>query len=192
MNGATNSVDRPKCRQNLSPKTMNPLNKSRPPCSNSAPGRFRAQRAFSLVEVTLALGIISFAFVAIFGMLPVALDTARDSIDRTRGAQIAQRLFAETQQTPFDQLGSLVGSVFWFDGDGEEIASATADSIGGPAGYVYSATLAQSGAGPGAAFSGTRTSTMLVKVAKNRDVTRLAGDQKPLLQEAFVVADTAL
>ncbi len=171
---------------------MNPPIKSRPPCSKSAPDRFRAPRAFSLVEITLALGIISFAFVAIFGMLPVALGTARDSIDRTRGAQIVQRLFAETQQTPFDQLGGLVGSVFWFDGDGEEIASATAASIGGPAGYVYSATLAQSGAGSGAAFTGTRTSTMLVKVAKNRDVTRLAGDQEPLLQEAFVVADTAL
>jgi uncharacterized protein (TIGR02598 family) len=171
---------------------MNSPSKSHLHCSKPAPGRSRAQRAFSLVEVTLALGIISFAFVAIFGMLPVALDSARDSIDRTRGAQIAQRLFAETQQTPFDQLGSLVGSVFWFDGEGEEIASATADSGGGPAGYVYSATLSQSGAAPGAAFSGTRTSTMLVKIAKNRDVTGLTRDQKPLLQEAFVVADTAL
>ncbi len=68
---------------------------------------WRAQRAFSLVEVVLALGIIAFAFVANIGMLPVGLQTFRDSADKTQTTQIAQNLLAEAQQTPFENLGAL-------------------------------------------------------------------------------------
>ena len=51
--------------------------------------------AFSLVEVVIALGIISFAVIAIVGMLPVALKSSQDSMRETDATLIAQRIFSE-------------------------------------------------------------------------------------------------
>jgi uncharacterized protein (TIGR02598 family) len=56
--------------------------------------RCRNVRAFSLVEVVLALGVVAFAVVAILGMLPVGLDTSHAAQDNTRAPQIAQSIFA--------------------------------------------------------------------------------------------------
>ena len=58
---------------------------------NARPSSFRA---FSLVEVTLALGIIAFALVAILGLLPVGMKTAQDSHEQARATDILN--FAST------------------------------------------------------------------------------------------------
>jgi uncharacterized protein (TIGR02598 family) len=49
---------------------------------------------FSLVEVVLALGVISVAIVAILGLIPIGLQTGHSSQDDTRAAQIAQTVLA--------------------------------------------------------------------------------------------------
>ena len=66
-----------------------------PPAPLPTPSR--SVKAFSLIEVLLAIGIVSFAVVAIVGMLPIALNTAKDSMLETDAAIIAQRVFAELQ-----------------------------------------------------------------------------------------------
>jgi uncharacterized protein (TIGR02598 family) len=78
---------------------------------------------FTLVEVTLAIGIISFAFVAMFGMLPVGLNLSRQAMDTTIEAQIVQQLKTQALQTDFSQLGTLdqVGDYF-FDEQGKPSA----------------------------------------------------------------------
>src|SRR4051812_25727140 len=50
--------------------------------------------AFSLVEVVLALGVVSFAIVAILGVLPTGLQTGKASQDETRATQIAQAILS--------------------------------------------------------------------------------------------------
>ena len=59
---------------------------------------------FSLVEVTLALGIISFAMVTLIGLLPVSYTSFRASARSVTSTQLAQRIFAEMQQTDFANL----------------------------------------------------------------------------------------
>jgi uncharacterized protein (TIGR02598 family) len=54
-------------------------------------------KGFSLVEVVLALGIVSFSLVGILSMFPVALDTATDSKNETRVTFIAQSIFSDLQ-----------------------------------------------------------------------------------------------
>lgn len=54
----------------------------------------RNQKAFSLVEVTLAVGIVAFAFLAIVGLLPVGLKSARDAGLRNAVA-MTERTLAE-------------------------------------------------------------------------------------------------
>lgn len=64
-------------------------------------------RGFSLVEVVLALGICSFAMVAIFGMIPIGLSTFRDAMDTTAQSQIVQRLASDTLLTDYGNLANL-------------------------------------------------------------------------------------
>jgi len=51
--------------------------------------------AFSLIEIVLALGIISFALVGIIGLFPVAMKSALESQRETRAAHIAQQIFTD-------------------------------------------------------------------------------------------------
>jgi len=59
-------------------------------------------KGFSLVEIVLALGIMSFALVGILGLFPAALETARDSKAETRIAIIAQSLLTEIRTSQDD------------------------------------------------------------------------------------------
>jgi uncharacterized protein (TIGR02598 family) len=75
-----------------------------------------SRSAFSLVEVVLALGVISFAIVAILGVFPVGLNTSHSAQDETRAPQIAQMILASlsSQALKRDAAGQPV-----LDGTGE-------------------------------------------------------------------------
>lgn len=55
----------------------------------------RSFRGFSLVEIVVALAIISFALVAIIGLFPVAMSAAKEGRNETRAASIAQLIFGQ-------------------------------------------------------------------------------------------------
>jgi uncharacterized protein (TIGR02598 family) len=59
---------------------------------------------FSLVEIVLTIGIVSFAFVGVIGLLPAGMGVYRSSMNTSIGAQIAQRVLNEAQQTEFSVL----------------------------------------------------------------------------------------
>jgi uncharacterized protein (TIGR02598 family) len=58
----------------------------------------RHHSAFSLVEVTLALGVAAFALVAIFGLLPVGLNSNQASIEQTTATSLATRISADLRK----------------------------------------------------------------------------------------------
>jgi uncharacterized protein (TIGR02598 family) len=64
----------------------------------------RNGEGFSLIECALALGVMSFAFVALVGMIPVGLNTFHGAIDATVSSQIAQGLLTEVRQSKFSEL----------------------------------------------------------------------------------------
>ena len=82
---------------------------------------------FSLVEVTIALGIFAFAVLGLMGMLPIALQTHRDAKLDTVLAQIKQRLAAEVLLTDGANLANLSENVKIFDVEGRELASNAPD-----------------------------------------------------------------
>jgi uncharacterized protein (TIGR02598 family) len=49
---------------------------------------------FSLMEVTTALGITSFALVALLGVFPLGLDNSRASVNETRAAQLSKMVYS--------------------------------------------------------------------------------------------------
>lgn len=82
---------------------------------------------FTLTEVVLALGIISFAFVPLLGLLPLGLDTSRQAIDATIEAQIVQSLGGKAQQTDFSNLNALTNSnPSYFDYQGGKTSEGSA------------------------------------------------------------------
>lgn len=81
----------------------------------------RRQRGFSLVEVTLAIGVVGFAFVAVLGLLPVGLHVFRAGIDTTVQSQIVQRVVADAQQTDFDLLKQRPVEMRYFDDQANDL-----------------------------------------------------------------------
>lgn len=70
----------------------------------------RPDKAFSLVEVTIALAIVTFAVVSVMGLLPGGLTTLRAATDQTTVAQITREISAEILLTPFADLDSYVST----------------------------------------------------------------------------------
>jgi uncharacterized protein (TIGR02598 family) len=97
----------------------------------TGPRTLRNRRAgFSLVEVTLAVGIIAFAFVALFGLVPTGLSTFRRAMDTSVAAQIAQRVIGDAQQTDFDALIATRSPVpRYFDDQGTEITGSGRQTV---------------------------------------------------------------
>ncbi|MDX2082011.1 MAG: hypothetical protein SFU53_14595 [Terrimicrobiaceae bacterium] len=58
------------------------------------------QDGFSLVEVTLAVGITAFCLVAIFGLLPIGLNTNRAAFEQTAALHQASAVVADIASTP--------------------------------------------------------------------------------------------
>lgn len=56
--------------------------------------------AFSLVEVTLALGVAAISLLAIFALLKVGLQTNRNAIEQTASSDIASAVLADLRATP--------------------------------------------------------------------------------------------
>jgi uncharacterized protein (TIGR02598 family) len=93
------------------------------------PGR----RAFSLIEICIALGIVAFAFVALLGLLPVGLGNFSQAMNTQTSTEIYQRLAAELQETEFDNLIKIANTqkasdntyfymkYRYFDAEGQEV-----------------------------------------------------------------------
>ncbi len=70
-----------------------------------------AQRsAFSLVEVALAIAVVSFAIIGIISLMSSGLGNFRQVMDTTIAAQLAQRIINDAEQADFKVLTDAVAS----------------------------------------------------------------------------------
>lgn len=83
---------------------------------------------FSLVEVTLALGITAFGLVALMGMLPKSLSTLQEAGQITAQTRIAQQLIGDVMlndwkklDTVYPNAKSAAGEIKFFDDQSIEI-----------------------------------------------------------------------
>jgi uncharacterized protein (TIGR02598 family) len=91
--------------------------------------------AFSLVEVTLALGIAAFCLIAVFGIMPVGVQTNRNATSQTAATNIMAAVVADLRATPktaptSSQFGIAFGNdlTLYFDNAGQAATSLGADS----------------------------------------------------------------
>jgi hypothetical protein len=59
-----------------------------------------SQAAFSLVEVTLALGIAAFCLIAVFGLVPVGVQTNRNATSQTVATNILSSVVSDIRASP--------------------------------------------------------------------------------------------
>jgi uncharacterized protein (TIGR02598 family) len=59
-----------------------------------------AAAAFSLVEVTLALGIAAFCLIAVFGLMPIGVQTNRNATSQTAATNVMAAVIADLRATP--------------------------------------------------------------------------------------------
>ena len=81
---------------------------------------------FSLVELTLALGVVAFCLIAVFGLMPVGVQTNRNATSQTRATNIAAVVVADLRGTPkanntSPQFSITFGNnrTLYFDGSGQ-------------------------------------------------------------------------
>jgi uncharacterized protein (TIGR02598 family) len=56
--------------------------------------------AFSLVEVTLALSVAAFCLIAVFGLVPIGVQTNRNATSQTAAASIIRTVVSDLRGTP--------------------------------------------------------------------------------------------
>ncbi len=97
----------------------------------------RCRAAFSLVEVTLALGLIAFVLAALIGIFALGINSERDSIEQIGAANLASRLIGERRANPtaidptafaLPPLDTLLDDEKIYFSDQEEIVPSLADA----------------------------------------------------------------
>jgi uncharacterized protein (TIGR02598 family) len=76
---------------------------------------------FSLIEVTLAIAIIAFAFIALIGLLPAGLGIFNQTVDSTNEMRISNHLSSLLMASDFENLksgGSYSSNLYYYDIDG--------------------------------------------------------------------------
>src|SRR5437016_10444445 len=88
--------------------------------------RLRRVHAFSLVEVTLAIGVAAFCLLAVFGLMPVGVQTNRNATSQTAATNILAAVVADLRATPTanaasSQFGITFGTdaTLYFDSAGQ-------------------------------------------------------------------------
>jgi uncharacterized protein (TIGR02598 family) len=71
---------------------------------------------FSLVELTLALGIAAFCLIALFGLVPIGVQTNRNATSQTAATNILSAVVADLRATPtFNTTSTEFGIIFGTD-----------------------------------------------------------------------------
>ncbi len=158
------------------------------PSANSDPDlppAARRQAGFSLVEVALALGIVAFALIPVFSLLPIGMSSFKRGMDLSVGAQITQRIVDEAQQSDFDTLTGNKQSPFaapirFFSAQGEEQALGDAGIIYRVNTRIAPLTYLPGSAGTDDGVVNPNIATVTVQVANNPGNRAVASDNSGL------------
>jgi uncharacterized protein (TIGR02598 family) len=89
----------------------------------------RFPHGFSLIEVTIALGVFAFAMIPIIGLVSSGMKSLRGSMDEGVRGEIVRKVVAEAGRVPYTNLSSFNGTNFYFDDEGVQQASSNAQTI---------------------------------------------------------------
>lgn len=76
------------------------------------PSHLLSKRAFSLIEVTIALGITTFCLVPIIGMLPVGLRSLKNANEQAGAAAVVSQIATAIRNASTDANGTVYTNTF--------------------------------------------------------------------------------
>ena len=124
-----------------------------------------AQAGFSLVEVTLALGILAFALVPMLGMVANGLGSVRAAMNTSVMAEIAQQVRARLGKLNSTALDTQLKQTLYFDNEGALVATETGGNVvGSTAASVYRAVVEKPSRPNVGIFSGQTASSQIYQV----------------------------
>lgn len=88
-------------------------------------------RAFSLIEVVLALGICAFVLVAMLGLFSTGLRAGRESEEQVQAANLASQILATRMASPTNDAHTLDFAI-----PASALTNAYADILGSEGGFV--------------------------------------------------------
>lgn len=95
----------------------------------------RAKGGFSLIEVTLALGIVAFAMVPLLALIPAGLNASHASMENTAFTQLVAQISSDLQKLSFSEVDSYAGKTKVFDYNGVALKSVNDDAA------IYKVTM---------------------------------------------------
>lgn len=106
------------------------------------------RKAFSLIEVVVAIGIVAFALVSIISLMSLGLQSSKDSTDDTNVALMTQTVISDLRTLGYSNVTSITGAssssppnttlAFFFDASG-------APSHDGAGNVIWSGTASTTG-----------------------------------------------
>lgn len=106
------------------------MNKPTRPASRAAQRPARFCHGFSLIEVTIALGVFSFAMLPIIGLVSSGMKSLRGSMDDSVRGDIVRKVVAEAMSVPYTELSAAFhGKLFYFDDEGVQQGSSNAQTV---------------------------------------------------------------
>ena len=130
---------------------------------NLSPGA-HGKSAFSLIEVTIAIGIVGFALLAVMGAISTGSNIQRQAINATIQAQIMQNVMGALRQSDWSKISNTTssgwsGTNLYFDSRGVVTDQAAAV-------YTATPTVSASVSLPGATAN-TNMARVSVQILKN-------------------------
>ena len=96
-----------------------PLTQNASVCPDAFPPLQHRRSGFSLIEVTLAIAIVAFAFVSLIGLLPAGMSVFNQTMDATNEMRISGVMTSMIQATDYDNLVKEFNeNLYYFDADG--------------------------------------------------------------------------
>ncbi len=139
---------------------------------SSLPARARNRRsgAFTLVEVTIAMGICATVLITLLALLPTSLETMRQAAAMSTEARIAESIVGEAQLTDWQKmLDNMDGAVLYFDDEGGDITK-TLEADRNRLLYAAQILLSEDGVTvPGADAPNEFTRRLTIHIAETRD-----------------------
>ncbi|PTY04028.1 hypothetical protein DB346_04330 [Verrucomicrobia bacterium LW23] len=97
------------------------------PVAGNSRRRRRSTYGFSLVEVALALGVLSTSMLGMLSLTVVGINSLREAVAQTAQTEILQQISTELQMVGFDNIDShIAGKTYYFGSEAERLESQTA------------------------------------------------------------------
>jgi len=100
--------------------------------SKKAPAVRTHRSGFTLVEVCMAIGIMSVTLIPLLGVMAIGVGQVASNIDNNQAVNISQQVFTEARQMKYNALSVQTGYCRYFSAQGDDLGTTTGTTPSAP------------------------------------------------------------